>query len=101
MKDICELEFHIHQIIADSTGAVGARTSRKNWVLRAGASSLYVTPCACLIIEQEGNGPLDQRATRAMKIGATFLILLNSVTTSDYHCTQILGFLQNFQHPAA
>ena len=52
MKDICELEFHIHQIIADSTGAVGTRTSRKNWVLRAGASSLYVTPCACLIIEK-------------------------------------------------
>ena len=43
----------------------------------------------------------NKRATRAMKIGATFLILLNSVTTSDYHCTQILGFLQNFQHPAA
>ena len=53
------------------------------------------------IVKQEGNGPLDQRATRAMKIGATFLILLNSVTTSDYHCTPILGFLQNFQHPAA
>ena len=52
MKDICELEFHIHQIIADSTGTVGARTSRINWVLRAGASSLYVTPCACLIIDK-------------------------------------------------
>ena len=55
MKDICELEFHIRQIIADSTDrltkpqAVGAGSGSILRTTSARSSFLYVTPYVCLI----------------------------------------------------
>ena len=52
MKYECKLGFFLHQIKAVGARAVGARTSRKKWISSARASSLYVTPYACLITKK-------------------------------------------------